>query len=80
MLVNFMSHSMFPFLPSPQANRSRVELIFTIYLRNGLIEIHFYNGLQMLMVGCVILFLLWIAYFIPRVTYVRFNSNLNLMQ
>ena len=38
------------------------------------------NGLQILIVRCVILFLLWIAYLylITRVTYVCFNSNLNL--
>ena len=48
-------------------------------LKNGLIETHFYYGLQMLIVGCVIFFLLWIAYLylITRVNYVCFNSNLN---
>ena len=67
-----------PLTPSKQISSRTYFHNKSFGLRNGLIEIHFYNGLQMLIVGCVILFLLWIAYLylITRVT--RFNSNLNL--
>ena len=66
-----------PLTPSKQISSRTFYQNKSFVFRNGRIEIHLCNGLQILIVSCVILFLLWIAYLylITRVTWCVFNSN-----